>query len=142
MKTIIAFFKQLGLAIIGLITMTSLVQAQLTNDEVSVLELAFHQIDMQEQDHLNNQQIAVLVIVDNGVLNDAVNLTWFDNPVELQTMQHIENNDTNAYLVFDSFSMNGNKAVVGLSYVNNTADDVEHYIFQLIKNDQTWSVVQ
>lgn len=142
MKKVSGFLPRLAITLIGIMTMMSLAHAQLTNDEVAVLELAFHQIDMNEQDHFNNQQIPVLVIVDNGVLNDPENFTWFGNHVELKPMQAIIDEDIQAYVVFDSLSVKGDKATIGFSYANRDKNDYSHYIIQYKKSGQIWTKVQ
>jgi hypothetical protein len=114
------------------------VKAQLTNDEFLVLELSLNMAEMDANHHLNDDNIPVLVIVDNGVLPEGTSFEWFGNPVEFKTMQFIIDTGLNAYLAFDSFTISGNDASVGMSYFNIVTDEGFHFIGSFSKSGTAW----
>lgn len=113
-------------------------KAQLTNDEFLVLKLSLNMAEMDANHHLNDDNIPVLVVVDSGVLPEGTSLNWFGNPVEFKTMQIIIDTGLNAYVAFDSFTILGNDASVGMSYFNKVTDEVFHFIGGFSKSGTAW----
>lgn len=111
---------------------------QTTSNEQQVLELAFSMAQMDSLHHLNSQNLPILVIVDNGVLTQGFNMTWFGNPVELRSAQDIATSNIAAYVVFDSAIISNNEAVVGFSYIKQGGSSITHYLVRFHKVGNIW----
>jgi hypothetical protein len=84
---------------------TVTIWGQTASDQLSVIELSLNMAEMNPNDHLDNNNIPVLVIVDNGVLPQGIALTYFGNPVVLKSAQQIATEGISAYLQFDAFGV-------------------------------------
>jgi hypothetical protein len=129
--------KQLQL-LFALLVLSLTCNAQSNEDIQNVLQLCFELAEMDANHHLNDDNIPVLVIVDSGVLPEGTSLNWFGNPVEFKTIQFIIDTGLNAYVAFDSFTISGNDASVGMSYFNKVTDEVFHFIGSFSKSGTAW----
>lgn len=114
--------------------------SQNIEDKHNILLLCFEHAEMTVEDHLNDDGVAVLVVVDNGVLSNDLSVVWFDNPVEFKTMQAITDGNIQAYIVFDSLTLNDNQATVGVSYVRQGGNNAQHFILQFTKVGNNWII--
>jgi hypothetical protein len=121
-----------------LLTLTLFSRAQSQSDHESVLKLCFTNAEMIESNHLNDKGIPVLVIVDSGVLSSSLTIKWFDNPIEFKTAQEITESNIQAFIAFDSLTLNDSQAVAGFSYNNQRENNVKHFILQFSKDGNNW----
>lgn len=112
-------------------------KAQLSSDQSQILALAFSAIEMDATQHMNENNLPVLVVEDNGVLPTDTVFEWFGNPISLKTDALIIAAGIKVYIVFDSFTVSDTSATMGIAYVRH-GNSTLHYIFQFYKDGNTW----
>ncbi len=102
------------LIFIGLLSANSF--AQLSKDEASVIRTCFQLAEMQPQNHPGPNGLPVLVIENNGVITADESLNWFGNSVEFITQEVIKQENINAYIRFELFQVEEDKAAATFIY--------------------------
>lgn len=113
--------------------------AQPDKDDSTVIETCLWVAEMQQQNHLGPDGQLLLVLENNGVIPLNESLNWFDNPVEYITDDVIKQENINAYVSFELFQVEDDKAAVNFIYRANEKM-AARFSLNFIKADDHWFI--
>lgn len=124
----------------ALLIITISASSQSTEDIQDILHLCFEHAEMNAEEHLNDAGIPVLVITGEDVLPDNLILNWFGEPVLQLSMEEIEAQNIQAFLVFEAINFNTPGANVNFLYYSSQPVNDLSFRFQQVNG--IWSKIE
>ncbi len=129
------------LLLISMYCISTVSIAQNVDDVETIFNLCINQTELLPQNHLSNDGVTKVVVVDNDVLPIGISAYWFDVPVQFNTEAQIAAANIPAFIQFNTFEiLSPRQAKVTYTYICNGDCTTYTYELEFTKYTQFWTI--